>query len=348
MKPDHLALKFLYYLFWPLLLCLSKLYCGVQTIRRALYAKGVFSSVKLTPKVISIGNISSGGTGKSPLVMSLVSYLLEKGFSPVVLSRGYKSGLSSEESGFFLNGKFHSLDPSWQQKPVYADEARMQSALLADIPVIIGVNRINSYKKYSKLHAEPTHIILDDGFQHLKIQRIIDIVAIDANATPKEIKCLPLGSYRESLSSLKNVNGVFFTRATPSLPADSLLESIKPIVSKQNRVFFEVDLPYCVNQSKLTFDKSNSFHLICGIANPKSLIKELEIQGVNILSSTILKDHEVVPLKQIRQKLSSDIRSLITTQKDFYRNKEDFLQLDIPVWVIPLKITLEFNWSEYI
>ena len=159
-----------------LLTPISLIYGFVQFVRRGLYHTGVLRSQDLPGTVISIGNIEAGGTGKTPVVIALAKWLQEEGFTPVILTRGYRSGLKSHETAILVNEVTVLQTGSSEFS---ADEAQQQSADLSDVPVVIGANRLEGAKTYLRNFKEPTHWILDDGFQHLKISRNIDILLLD-------------------------------------------------------------------------------------------------------------------------------------------------------------------------
>jgi len=165
---------------------------GVK-LRNYLYRKGIFKTCRPKARVISVGNLSVGGTGKTPTVLHLAKHLKGKGLKVSILLRGYRR----ETKGTLL--------VSDGEKPLVGirqcgDEAYLYAKLLKGIPVVVAENRCEGAKLLEKLFS-PEVILLDDGFQHLRIERDFDIVLI----TPRDLKdkVLPFGRLREPLSVLK-------------------------------------------------------------------------------------------------------------------------------------------------
>ena len=137
---------------------LSLLYGCLMKLRRQLYLKDFLTSHQLPGVCISIGNLEVGGTGKTPVCIALANELLSKGHRPAILTRGYRSGLNSEESVVLLNETV--LYPSNFSKAFFADEARLQSHHLPTVAIIIGANRVQAAQKYCQAFEPPTHWIL--------------------------------------------------------------------------------------------------------------------------------------------------------------------------------------------
>jgi len=146
--------------------------------------------------VISIGNIHSGGSGKTPLVQAIAEHYKNK--SPAIVSRGYKASLSSRGAKVNIQGAFAVGDEPWMLHKLFG------------LSVWIGKDRIKSIQKIESSRASKM-VILDDGFQHFKVNRDLDLVLIDTNRSEDENFCLPLGDLREPLSSLTEASAVILT-----------------------------------------------------------------------------------------------------------------------------------------
>ena len=205
---------------WPL----EVLFRLLVTFRNALYSLGLMPIKKLPGRVISVGNISIGGTGKSPLVMDFTRSLQLDGARVVVLTRGYKSGLLDDEWQVLYRGQ---VVAGTSRSGVCADEAMMQSTALQDSFIVVGANRLNAANNFLRYLPswKPTNWILDDGFQHRQIYRDIDVVVIDARRPWGS--CLPVGRFREPKSSLRRAAVVVLTKSTSDLRSDEVSKEIR-------------------------------------------------------------------------------------------------------------------------
>src|SRR3989338_4045779 len=210
-------MAFLYYLLYLPLYSSSILYGICIKLRYFLYHTGIFKTKRLTCKVISIGNITVGGSGKTPMAIYLAKKLKEKGRKVIILSRGYKGKVKG--IGVVSDGGNILLDPEDA-----GDEPYLMAAKLKNIPVIVGKDR---YKAglYAIEKFNPDVIILDDGFQHIRLARDIDFLLIDLRKGFGNGHLFPLGMLREPLSGLKR--GTFF-----------LMKGIKPLFEKNASQIF--------------------------------------------------------------------------------------------------------------
>jgi tetraacyldisaccharide 4'-kinase len=322
-------------LLWPL----SYLYQGVMRIRRNWYERGFFSSFSLSGTVISIGNIEAGGTGKSPLTLELCRTLKEQGARPVILTRAYKSGLSSDESAVLLDQKV-ILQPQ-NSVNFIADEARMQAALLKDVPIILGRDRYNAAKRYLENFPGPTHWILDDGFQHQRIKRDFDIVLLDAARPLDNGHCLPAGLLREGKRALKKADWVIFTRAQPAYPENGIKEHLKDLKVPWSSVAFNSGQPTVIRSGMPEWQSIARWTLVLGVAKPARIERSIAYLNLNIVNRIIVGDHEIFDKRNIVRCLSAS-DALLTTEKDYWREKQYFDLLDKPVFLIPLSVV----WQE--
>lgn len=151
--------------------------------------------------VLSVGNIHSGGSGKTPLALAIASHY--KNRSPYIVSRGYKASLSRKGAKVDNQGVFAVGDEPWMLHRLFG------------LSVWIGRDRVKSIKKIEE-EKNSALLILDDGFQHFKVERDVNLVLIDSNKSPKENYCLPLGALREPLSALKKASAIVLTGKDPS------------------------------------------------------------------------------------------------------------------------------------
>ncbi len=183
----------LYNLLSILVFPLSLLYGLVMILWRTFYRIGIFKSSRLAHPVISVGNLTTGGTGKTPFEIYLIELCREMGLRPLLLSRGY--GKSSTRPGFVRGA---DMDNSSD----FPDEVAMLAGLFPDLAIAYGKNRLDAYK-LARDRTDFDLVILDDGFQHLKIKRDLDILIADANRPYGSSRLLPSGNLREPKSSAK-------------------------------------------------------------------------------------------------------------------------------------------------
>lgn len=321
------------------LLPLSWLYGAVNRGRVWLYQSGLFTQEVLPGKVISIGNIEVGGTGKSPVVVAVCQALRAAGARPLILTRGYRSGLAADNS-VVLKARDILLPPE-NGEPFQADEARMQAAQLVDVPVVVGRKRFAAAKRYLQHFPAPTHWILDDGFQHLQLARDFDLVLLDAAKPLDNGFCMPLGRLREFPQALRRAHAFLATRAEPA--AD--LSEVQSLASALNRPLFRVrftDGP-AIQLAGPACDPSHVQHwtLALGIARPERIQRSLEKNFAPITQTYLRRDHEAFDFKHLKSIIPSG-GALLTTEKDYWRAPESFAALGSAIFCIPL----ELDWQD--
>jgi tetraacyldisaccharide 4'-kinase len=316
--------------FWaqPFLLPVSWLYAWLLRFRRQLYARGFLSSFRLPGQVISIGNIEAGGTGKSPLTIEICEVLRARGARPAILTRGYRSGLSSKESAVLLGTDV--LQKPQNSLSFFADEGRMQAARLGDVPIIVGSDRWFAAQRYLEHHPAPTHWILDDGFQHLRLQRDFDIVLLDANDPFGNGNLLPAGSLREMPSTLKKADWVIFTRAGDTMPQDDVYG--RPT----SAVRFVTGNPRSI-KDRGDWLQVKSWVLASGIARPERLEADLRERNFPLAEVLRFPDHETFDKTLVTQTMKK-AEALVTTEKDYWRERSFFDNAPFPVYVLPLTL----------
>ncbi|MDQ1330137.1 MAG: tetraacyldisaccharide 4-kinase, partial [Thermodesulfobacteriota bacterium] len=190
-----------------LLLVLSFLYGIPVKAREVLYRKKIFKQKRLPCKVISIGNITVGGTGKTPMTVYLAEMLAGLGRKIVVISRGYR-GRAEKNGGVVSNGREILMGPDES-----GDEPFMMAAMLNNIPVRVGQNRYNAGLLAIR-NFNPDIILLDDGFQHRKLFRDIDLLLLDSRRPFGNSRLLPRVVLREPAVSIKRSDAFILTRTS--------------------------------------------------------------------------------------------------------------------------------------
>jgi len=283
----------------PFLLLASFLFFIGVKARLFLYKTRILRPGKLPAPVISIGNITWGGTGKTPLVEALLGRLHNKGLSAVLLTRGYGE-----------------------------DEDKVISSNMPYARVISGKHRMSNALNYSK-HNKADVFILDDGFQHFKIKRDIDIVTINAQSPFGNGMLLPAGCLREPLNALRRADIAVITKSD-LVPGQRLIEIISCVknISKDIIVFrARHSLKFFRTASgqkmPLEYVKNKRVVSVSALADNRSFIKTIENLGAEIVSSPFYIDHhrytegDVKRVLEILKKFQANI--VVTTEKDWIK-----------------------------
>ena len=284
---------------------------------------------------MSVGNITAGGTGKTPLVAWLCNYFAERNITTAVLTRGYK---------------LRDCD--------LADEPVILAKNCPKAEIIVNADRTAGAKK-AITERNAKLLIMDDGFQHRKLARDVDIVAVDATEPFGCEKLLPAGFLREPVSSLKRADAVVITRINQTRPG-KIDEIKKRILNISPNIVFAsaIHKPIC---ARLIKDKQiainelagKRLYAFCGIGNPDAFFQTLAELALNIVAARVYNDHHRYTESDITE-ICEDGRykqaeMIITTQKDWI--KTALLcgeRIDIPIaW---LAVELEFiqGWQEII
>ncbi|MEL6255273.1 MAG: tetraacyldisaccharide 4'-kinase, partial [Bacteroidota bacterium] len=296
-----------------LLLPLSLLYGAILAIRNLCYKQNIFNIYKAPVPVISVGNISMGGTGKTPMAEFLLRKMEENGIKAAYLSRGY----GRKTKGYLR------VDPYSGDSDDYGDEAFQVAHKFPKIPVAVSENREKGIRELLKENVEL--IILDDAFQHRKVARDLDLVLIDANRLPAEDRVVPAGTLRESVGGLKRGDMLLINK----ISYDSQIENISQELSK-----WQKDLAFMrVEQMEVkAFDPTQEFTemnlkeekeviLFSGIGNPDFFQAQIQAAGWKIRKHIKFGDHYDFKGKDIGRLLKEKgERSIfLCTEKDFYR-----------------------------
>ena len=319
----------------------SWLYGSIVFIRRFLYRIGVYKQKRLKAEVISVGNVTAGGTGKTPLVVYLGEALKIKDRKVVVLSRGYKR---KSKAMFDLNERT-LVKASWEE---VGDEPYLMSRRLTDIPIIVTKHRtISGPYAIEKYAAEI--LILDDGFQHIKLKRDLDILLIDSTNPFGNGKLLPAGILREPLSALRRAD-IFVLTKTDQL---SNIEKLKKFLGGYNSKAPVVESVYRLRSIEKLSDalaidprelENKRALAFSGIGNPESFGNSLKQQKLNVLKHRIFPDHFIYRTKDILSLMEEagnlGVDFMITTEKDSVRIPKINTQgITVYVFKIDLKIT---------
>ncbi|MDT0646129.1 tetraacyldisaccharide 4'-kinase [Zunongwangia sp. F260] len=294
-----------------LLFPFSLIYDGITRARNELYDQRILKSEKYDLPVICVGNLNTGGTGKSPMIEYLVQLLISQ-FRIATLSRGYKR----KTSGFWqLSGKETAAE--------VGDEPLQFKRKFPNAIVAVDADRRNGIAQLVGEQAEV--ILLDDAFQHRKVQAGLNILLTSYDNLYASDLILPAGNLRESREGAKRSNIVVVTKCPPNIKAAEM-EKIKVFLklNKNQKLFFSY-ISYAEKvtseSSKLTLDelKGKDFVLVTGIANPKPLIDYLKDKDLKFQHRKF-PDHHHFSEDEIQRLIKENL--VLATEKDFVRLKE--------------------------
>jgi tetraacyldisaccharide 4'-kinase len=328
----------------PLLGILSFPYEGAVFLRNAAYDRHLVAQKKLPCPVISIGNLTVGGTGKTPTAIMLAALLKGRGYHPAVLSRGYR-GKTKSSINVVSDGKGILMD--WRDA---GDEPVLIAQSLPGIPVLAGTDRfVTGMAAVERFGANV--LILDDAFQHRRLFRDIDIVLLDAMRPLGNGFLLPRGTLRERPSSLGRADILLRTgvaEETEFLPGDIALPSFWGVHQPTGIVSGKTGRiePPGVLQGQKVFAFS-------GIGSPEAFRKSLAALGADVVSCRDFPDHHPysdADMEELRRLAApSGASCLITTEKDAVRLADfpDFLT-KISLLRISMEITPLAPFTELI
>jgi tetraacyldisaccharide 4'-kinase len=302
-------------LLWPL----SLLYGEIGRLRAWLYAKGVFKQKRLGKPVISIGNLTVGGTGKTPMVIWLAERLLAEGHRVGILSRGYKGGGGT------------------------SDEVELMKRRLANRAQFgVGANRFEQGKR---LEPSVDVFVLDDGFQHLALARDVDILLLDATQPLARQTLLPTGRLREPLSAMARADILIFTR-TETVPGTSAaIEKLQafPVFPAATRLMGFRRLSDSVETAPAEQIGPGPFYAFCGIGNPRAFFQDLQNWRLPLVERCEFADHHRYDARDARELEEAAHRAgakaLLTTEKDA-QNLSDARFAEMPVYIAVIELQI--------
>lgn len=298
---------------------------------------------RLPATTISIGNIVGGGSGKTPIVIAIGQQLEAQGERVVVLSRGYGSSLRRHEYVVLRNDKIVLSNTEVQA----LDEPRLLAQALPQAVVIAAPRRYAAWQTYraATQDARPTCFLLDDGFQHVQIERDLDIVLLDAAQPFADERLLPCGRLREPSSALRRADLVLFTRATSDAPRAVQVQQVQQHVPHIVRVKFDSPALQPALRTGIPFSAAlNPVLLICGVASPVRVLAAVQRLGAQVRVALYLADHEAVDRTAVCR-LAPRVNALVMTAKDYWRDRDFYAQQSLPVYVVTL--TTDFDFARW-
>jgi tetraacyldisaccharide 4'-kinase len=312
-------------LLWPF----SVVYGAAARLHAWLYLQGIYSRQHLDVPVVSVGNLTTGGTGKTPMVLWLAEKFLAEHRRVAIISRGYRG----------TDGT--------------SDEVEMMKGRLAE-KVVFGVGP-DRYKEGKRIEAEhPVNLfLLDDGFQHLELIRDFDIVMVDSTTFDSNRWLLPAGTMREPLSALRRASAVVLTRTRGADRESAAIEEIRaatdaPVFTAETKLLGWG----CLNHGECGGVSSDAmpavpFFAFCGIGNPDAFFGDVKGWGIELAGQQSFRDHHAYTAHDVKlleeHAQQAGAKALLTTEKDI-QNLKKLRFTKLPLYCC--RIALEIRGGE--
>jgi len=295
------------------------LYGLVVRLRMWGYQRDWWTSTRLPVRVISVGNVTVGGTGKTPVVILLATWLQAEGRRVAILSRGYRRKGAAPRV-LVSDGTRLLAGPSES-----GDEPFLMARRCPGVIVAVGADRV-ALGQWVRDQYPVDVFLLDDGFQHLPLHRDVDLVLLDATDATGLDAMLPAGRLREPLSGLARAHGVVMTRADSTSAVEAIRRRIQPYVRSipaSIEVVFRPESVIAVmgeQQQPLSWCRGKAAWLVSGIGNSGSFSRSVEALGLVAVGETAFKDHheyraeDVAQIEAQAQRVGADL--VLTTEKD--------------------------------
>jgi tetraacyldisaccharide 4'-kinase len=303
-------------------------YGALMRLRRSAYAHGLLPSRAVAVPVFCVGNLTTGGTGKTPMVAWLVAQLQQLGRRPAILTRGYKA------------------------RDGMSDEARLLEQLTGGA-VVVNPDRLAGARHAIANGADV--LVMDDGFQHLRLRRDLDVVLLDATNPFGGGTCLPAGHLREPADGLARATAVVLTRTDQVSPADldalqttaATLAPHATLLQARHAPASAIDPADQPHQPETLAGRK--LFAFCGLGNPGAFFSTLESLGAEIVGRCCFGDHAAYPQARLAEldRLADQARAefLVTTQKDAVKIARDGTHArqtpaGRPIWQLAVRMEL--------
>jgi tetraacyldisaccharide 4'-kinase len=309
----------------PLLLPLSAGFRFGVALRQAGYQHGWFKTRRLARPVVSVGNLTVGGTGKTPLVACVAKILLRRGWKPSILTRGY--GRKTKEEMIVVPPAAGRHADAQE----IGDEPALLARMLPDVPLVMCADRFRGGQVAQERFQVDAHI-LDDGFQHWRLARDVDLLGLDATQTISDWRLLPAGRQREPLSAIRRAQIVVLTRTDSANPQslEELVLKIHPAAKVFRSRTELVGWTDILSGEAIPIDGicAQKVAAFCAIGNPQAFFADVRRWGFKLAVEDAFPDHHVYTDGEIQRLVAGARRNgataLLTTQKDAVKFSRDW------------------------
>ncbi len=321
---------------------LGRFYGKMIDLRNSLYDRGVLRSYPLGARTISIGNITTGGTGKTPLVALVADILAESGERVCILTRGYGRGNPRQRVLVCDRERILVDAATGGDEPV-----ELAHRLIGKAVIISDADRVGA-ARWAKDRFGTTVFVLDDGFQHRRAERDLDVVCIDATDPFGNGRVLPAGKLREPLHNLRRSDAFVITRADLEVSTEPVVSELLrinprcPVFLAKSKIASVVKLErFLANDNQgieafPDFTPKNGALAFCAVGNPQSFINGLRSSSIDVTEARVFRDHHHYSQADIdhiqRQAKKADVSTLLTTAKDAVKLQE--LKFSMPCFVV--------------
>lgn len=296
---------------------LAEAYGWGTLLREYTFRRGWLESRRLAHPVISVGNLTTGGTGKTPLVVWIAEALLRHGYKPAILTRGY---------GRRRGPDILTLEPQPERNAdarAVGDEPAWLARALPQVPIVISANRYRAGQLAEERFGVNIHL-LDDGFQHFALRRDVDIVTIDVTQELDDRALLPAGRLRERCSALRRADLIVLTRVELRNP-EAIERRVRSVNCRAQIFRASTALRGLREAAGDTLQPPAAYHgqplcAFCGIGNPDAFFSDLRRWGFTVCAEIALRDHHVYTRDDMQRLLAvaraEGARAILTTEKD--------------------------------
>lgn len=310
-------MKLLRFLLFPFAL----IYDAITSIRNWFFDIGVLKSTSFDTPVIAVGNLSVGGTGKTPQIEYLIR-LLQNDYKVAVLSRGYKR----KTNGFMLLNNSHTAED-------VGDEPLQFFKKFVNIQVAVDANRTNGIQQLLQRDNPPEVVLLDDAFQHRKVKAGFYILLTKYNDLYVDDFILPTGNLRESRRGANRANVIVVTKCPQNLAKEEQVKIIKKLRPNSNQQVFFTSISYdehLLGASEIPVKELKNYQvlLVTGIANPKPLLNyladlQVDFEHLNYPDHHHFSDKDIQSIQSKFKAIPTENKLIVTTEKDFVRLEKD-------------------------
>jgi tetraacyldisaccharide 4'-kinase len=311
----------------------SWLFGWLVAVRRFLYRHDWLGSERIDVPVIVVGNITVGGTGKTPLVLALAATLKRAGYKPGIVTRGYRRDSKPGAEDFIIH-----VVPAQISGPV-GDEATLL-ANRSEVPVYAGADRVNAVHALREAHPEVNIIVSDDGLQHYALQRDLELCVVDGGRGLGNGALLPAGPLREPAARLGEVDAVVINGGGTSVQAPSV-PTFSMALSNESFVFLRGGEPLTADAWRAKFD-GRKIAVIAGTGNPARFFSHVAGLGIRASITQAFADHHPFVANDLK---AIDAEVILMTEKDAVKC---FAFADDRMWFMRVDAMLPDAFGEFI